>query len=119
MAHKSIMTTDDEHCYLCKRWLDVPEHHHIFGGSNRQNSEKYGLVVPLCHYCHNEPPNGVHFNKKRRLKLQAEAQQVFESIEDHDSFMAVFGRNYIGEYLIYLEEENERLRESGSNQPAE
>lgn len=88
----------------------------MFGAANRKNSEKYGLVVPLCHYCHNEPPDGVHFNKERRLRLQAKAQQMFESIEDHESFMDVFGRNYIGEYLIYLEEKNEQSGRSGTDQ---
>lgn len=102
---KSIMVTEDEQdrCYICGsyRWIEM---HHIFGGANRKNSERYGLIVPLCHYCHNEPPNGVHFNKMNRLHLQAKAQRVFESIESHDRFMEVFGKDYIAEYEDYKEE---------------
>lgn len=117
--NRSILTLDDEHCYMCKRFC-IPEIHHIFGGPNRKNSEQYGLVVPLCHKCHNEPPYGVHFNKKNRLKLQAEAQRKYESIVDHKSFMRVFGRDYIGQYLQLLEEEqDEQFRRPGVNKPAE
>lgn len=88
------MTEDLDRCFLCqsRRWIEI---HHVFGGANRKNSDKYGLVVPLCHYCHNEPKTGVHHNEKKRLKLQARAQRVFESIEDHSKFMDVFGRDYI------------------------
>lgn len=108
------MTLDEDRCYICGRYGPV-EWHHIFGGPNRQNSEKYRLVVPLCHYCHNEPPYGVHFNKKRRLKLQAEGQRMYESIVDHKSFMEVFGRDYIGQYIELLEEEDEQRRRSQFN----
>ena len=92
------MTDDLDRCYICqsRKWLEI---HHIFGGANRKNSDKYGLVVPLCHYCHNEPPFGVHFNEERRLALQAKAQRVFESIEDHKKFIKIFGpRDYIETY---------------------
>lgn len=48
------MTTG--YCALCGEpgtSLDPLDKHHIFGGSNRRNSEKYGLVVPLHHKeCH-------------------------------------------------------------------
>ncbi len=56
--------SNEKKCYLCGsvRWLEV---HHLYGGPNRKNSTKYGLVVYLCHHCHNEQPNGVHFNKER------------------------------------------------------
>lgn len=47
-------------CDLCGKYGYL-ELHHIFGGANRSLSEKYGLVVNLCHECHNEPPEGVHF----------------------------------------------------------
>lgn len=94
MKHKSIMTTDGERCYLCGKYLPV-EWHHIFGGANRKNSERYGLVVPLCHMCHNEPPDGVHFNEEKNIELKKEGQLKFESIESHERFMEIFGRNYL------------------------
>lgn len=39
------------YCALCGKpgtYLDPLDKHHIFGGSNRRYSEKYGLVVPLA-----------------------------------------------------------------------
>lgn len=86
----------DGKCFMCKRteWL---EHHHIFNASNKKNSEKYGAVVTLCHKCHNEPPDGVHFNKERRQWLQADAQKRI--MEHHgitkEEFIQIFGKNYL------------------------
>lgn len=53
------------------RWI---ERHHIFNGAYRKKSEKYGLVIDLCHYCHNEPPNGVHYNADNMKKLKRYGQ---------------------------------------------
>jgi hypothetical protein len=76
------------------RWL---EYHHVFNASNKKNSERYGLMVWLCHFCHNEPPNGVHHNRQNRLALQSRAQKKAMkkygwSVED---FIKIFGKNYI------------------------
>lgn len=92
---KSVMISEDEEdfCYICGR--RATEWHHIFGGANRINSTKYGLVVPLCHACHNEPPNGVHFNREVMDWLRAEGQKRFETINSHEDFMRIFGRNYL------------------------
>lgn len=82
-------------CFLCGR-TDWIERHHVFGGACRKLSEKYGLVVDLCHYCHNEK-GGVHFNRELRERLQAQYQQAAMdrygwSVED---FIKIFGRNYL------------------------
>lgn len=90
---KSILQNEKQ-CFLCG-CQNLIEDHHIFGGANRTLSEKYGLKVYLCHYCHNEPPNGVHFNKERNRQLQAQAQEAFEKLYSHDEFMRIFGRNYL------------------------
>lgn len=80
-------------CGSC-RWLEC---HHIFNAHNKKKSEHYGLKVWLCHYCHNEPPNGVHHNKENRLALQAKAQEIamrhYEWSED--DFRAIFGKSYL------------------------
>ena len=107
MKLKSIMTIDDDRCFICGRYGDL-ECHHIFGGANRQNSTKYGLVVPLCHTCHNEPPDGVHFNLGNRLSLQARGQRAFESIQSHQAFMDIFGEDYIEQYEEYVKNENNK-----------
>jgi hypothetical protein len=94
---KSIIS-EEKQCYMCgsTQWIEV---HHIFGGAFRNKSEQYGLKVPLCHYCHNEPPNGVHHNKQNRLALQSKAQEIAMEYYgwDIDEFRAIFGKNYIDE----------------------
>jgi len=81
-------------CYICGStyWL---ERHHVFGASNRDNSEKYGMVVDLCHFCHNEPPNGIHHNRTNELKLKREFQQRFQDEHPELNFIEIFGRNYL------------------------
>lgn len=87
-------------CFLCGRletdYLGL-ERHHIFGGANRQLSEKYGLVVMLCHNCHNEPPRGAHYNKETADYLHRYGQEkaMREQNWTTDEFRAVFGKNYL------------------------
>ena len=78
---------------------------HVFGGANRKLSEQDGLVVDLCHACHNEPPDGVHFNKEKMDWLHKWGQDTWElrkMIEDHvtrdearKAFMQRYGKNYL------------------------
>lgn len=81
-------------CYLCgaTSWL---ERHHVFGGPYRTKSDNYGYVVDLCHYCHNEPPNGVHHNKANMDKLRRIFQRKFEETGTREEFIREFGRNYL------------------------
>lgn len=97
------MNTEKYKCYMCGRYGPT-EKHHVFGGANRAHSEKDKLYVHLCHACHNEPPDGVHFNKSRRRWLQAIAQEEYEKqkIEQGHTpeearalFMQRYGRSYI------------------------
>lgn len=90
---KSILQNEKE-CYICKTriWL---ERHHIFGGSNRKWSEKYGLTVYLCHNHHNEPPEGVHFSKRNGTALKQIGQTAFEACYPELDFVKIFGRNYL------------------------
>ena len=70
----SILQKRTDRCLIChsQQWL---EWHHVFGGALLDKSERLGLKVRLCHYCHNEPPRGVHQNREIRRKLQAYAQK--------------------------------------------
>ena len=99
---QSIVTDDYSHCYICGRrgWL---EKHHICGGASRSQSEHDGLYVMLCHYCHNEPPNGVHHNIIRQRTLQAIGQKAWQEVYNKTAaeFVAVYGRNYIEEAEAY------------------
>lgn len=96
---KSILVTEKGKCFLCRRYGQT-EKHHIFEGSGRRRlSEKYGLWVDLCHRCHNEPPCGVHFNKRRDLVLKASAQIRAMSYYgwSEDDFRKHFRKSYIKE----------------------
>ena len=93
---KSIIQSERQ-CFLCgsTQWL---EEHHCFGGNpKRKMAENYGLKVWLCHYCHNEPPNGVHHNRENRERLQKIAQSA--AMERYgwseDDFRNIFGKNYL------------------------
>lgn len=89
-------TMDD--CFLCGRYGPV-EMHHIFGGPYRKKSTKYGLVIPLCHFCHNEPPNGVHHNREtaRLVKQYGQRVAMAENGWTIPQFIAEFGKNYLEE----------------------
>lgn len=83
-------------CFLCGQYTYL-ERHHIFGGAFRTKAEKDGLVVNLCHFCHNEPPNGAHHNKETMLKLRQYGQRI--AMEKHkwttDDFIREYGKNYL------------------------
>lgn len=93
---ESIMQ-EERRCYVSGRtdWL---EKHHLYGGGNRALSERYGLWVWLNHYYHNEPPEGVHYNKALRLELQKEGQLAFMEAYPGLNFVEIFGRNYLCEF---------------------
>lgn len=93
---KSLVTDDMDRCYICGSVKDI-EMHHIFGGPDRKISDKYGLIIPLCHRCHNEPPDGAHFSEQTARWLHEVGQRTFE-MEGHsrEEFLEVFKR---GSYL--------------------
>jgi hypothetical protein len=95
---KSILQKNTDKCFICgsRQWL---EWHHVFGAATRTKSERLGLVVRLCHYCHNEPPNGVHQNKDIRSRLQSYAQKKAMQVYNWtvDDFRREFYKNYIKE----------------------
>ncbi len=68
---------DKKECWLCGR--TGPEHldrHHVYGGGMRNQSERYGLTVWLCHdSCHENGSEAVHRNMETRTQLQAWAQE--------------------------------------------
>ena len=77
---------------------DRLELHHIFGGSRRKLSDKYGLTVWLCgSRCHREGKYSVHQNadvmdylhKVGQLKAMSEQGWTVEQ------FREIFGANYL------------------------
>jgi DNA-directed RNA polymerase subunit RPC12/RpoP len=100
---KSILNTTKYICYRCGRYGPT-EAHHIFGSYNRKKSTEDGLIVYLCHSCHNEPPNGAHFSKETREWLHKVGQETYEGrkiqmgmspSEARESFMERYGKNYL------------------------
>lgn len=85
-------------CALCGRTgtIRVPLHtHHVFGGANRCMSEKMGMVVDLCHDCH-EGPKGVHRNREKDLALKRYYQKKFEKAgHTREEFRLLFGKSWL------------------------
>lgn len=97
---KSILQSDWDTCYMCGRNRVADpcglEEHHVFGGSNRRFSEKYGLKIHICgERCHRNGPDAVHRNRKTDLAIKAAAQKAFENIYSHEEFMNIFRKNFI------------------------
>lgn len=96
-----VLTMDEyPKCFLCGRNGngDPLEHHHIFGGSRRKHSEKYGLVVLLCgERCHRLGRYAVHQNGEVMDYLHKYGQRkaMKEQGWTTEDFMKVFGANYL------------------------
>ena len=89
-------------CWLCGRngSGDALELHHVFPGSLRKKSEKYGLVVPLCgSRCHRNGKNSAHKSQETQLRLKQWAQR--KAMEENgwsiDDWRKEFGKNYLDE----------------------
>lgn len=90
----------ERRCWRCgKNGFDDPlEEHHIFQGSNRKNSTKYGLTVYLCgKNCHREGKYSVHRCRETRDELMRYGQKkvMEEQGWDVEKFIEVFGKNYL------------------------
>lgn len=92
------MIGHDDICFMCGRngSADKLDRHHIFGAANRKHSEKYGLVVMLCHdRCHENGQGAAHRNKATANYLHTVGQKYFEKDHTREEFLRVFGRNYL------------------------
>ena len=87
----SLFDTEDGRCYVCKTYRETARHEVLFG-PNRQLSKRYGLWINVCPGCHDR----VHkASNEDYLYLKEKAQRLFEKEYPDDSFLAIFGRNYI------------------------
>ena len=91
---KSVIQINKNECFIC-HGRATEEHHCIYGTANRRLSEKYGLKIYLCHWCHNEPPKGLHFNKQLDEEIKQMAQRRFNDVYPDLDFIQIFGRNYL------------------------
>jgi putative salt-induced outer membrane protein YdiY len=102
----SIIPGDKQgRCFICGRYCNT-ETHHIFGASDRDWAEKYGLKVELC-YEHHQGTNGVHGKNGKKLQeyLHQTGQETFEewamkrysltAEEARDKFRQEFRKSYL------------------------
>lgn len=96
----SILQENKTHCFLCGQnpCGDPLDKHHIYGGANRNKSEKYGLFVFIHHNkCHIFGKMSVHQNAEINNALKARAQKA--AMEYYgwtvDDFRNIFGKNYL------------------------
>jgi hypothetical protein len=95
----SVIQKNKSKCFLCGGGAFEPlDRHHCFEGSNRKNSEKYGLVVWLHHHkCHLYGESAVHNNIDAERALKAKAQQ--KAMEHYnwsmEDWLKIFRKNYL------------------------
>ena len=95
-----FQSKDDDRCYLC----GMPENgdhldwHHVFEGSRRQISEKYGLKVKLHHcQCHQEGMFAVHRSSEvmRALKRHAQRKAMKHYGWTVEEWIEKMGKSYL------------------------
>jgi 5-methylcytosine-specific restriction endonuclease McrA len=88
---RSVFYDDLSVCCYCGSTYQMTKHE-IYEGRNRQNSMKYGFVLPLCLRCHRNLQEDINFNKEWQIK----AQKYFEKyIGTRQDFLDIFRRNYL------------------------
>lgn len=77
-------------CMNCGSMHQVTKHE-ILEGRNRQNSMKYGFVLPLCVRCHQKLQDDLAFSKKWKIKSQEYFEEHYGTRED---FIKIFRISY-------------------------
>lgn len=94
---KSIIQSEKV-CFMTADTENLQEHH-IFGGSNRKWSERYGLKVWLRvdWHLHDASNYALHRHPGKGLDLELKqlAQEKFEETHTRAEFMSIFGRNWL------------------------
>ena len=96
----SIIQKDKERCFLCGMigYVDPLDKHHVYYGSLRSKSERYGLTIYLHHdRCHIFGENSVHKNAKIDRKVKKYVQKVAMNHYGWttEDFIKLFGKNYL------------------------
>lgn len=91
----SIIQGKEKHCYITGETGNL-EKHHIYFGSRRKTSDKYGFWVWLTPEMH-RGTDGVHGKNGHELdqRLKRVCQRRYEENHSRDEFMALIGRNYL------------------------
>ena len=96
----SLFTDDLEHCIICGK--SPVNKHEIFGGRNRLNSIKYGLVIPLCTCKHHNQVEckGIHFDRKLQDEWHIKGQLKFIEVYPDLRFEDIFKINYLDKWKL-------------------
>lgn len=91
---KSILD-NNKICFICGTTFNLHKHH-IFGGSNRNKSERDGCWCYLCAPHHNMSNKGVHFDRKKDLELKRTCQYIWQTKyrKTEEDFIKEYGRSY-------------------------
>ena len=86
----SVFTNNMNKCYFC----DNPkmDKHEIYRGRNRNNSMKYGFVLPICRYHHDLYQEDSVFNDYWHKIAQQYFEEHYGTRED---FIKIFRRSYL------------------------
>ena len=94
---KSIFTDNLNKCLVTSAMTGI-ERHHVFGGADRQKSEKYGFICPLHASVH---PNGAYRTDKNWMELDHWLKRMSQEwyievaqIGDRGDWLREFGRFY-------------------------
>ena len=87
----SVFFDDLSMCCQCGCTYEMTKHE-IFEGRNRQNSMKYGFVLPLCLECHRQLQHQKSFSDKWKRKAQTYYE---ENIGTREDFIKIFRRSYL------------------------
>lgn len=90
---KSILQKRKE-CYITHSTVGLHQHH-IYGGANRNTSEKQGFWVWLRYDLHNLSRDGVHSDNRLNLKLKQDCQKEFEKTHSREEFVKLIGKNFL------------------------
>lgn len=99
---ESIIQKDKSKCYICGQnpCGDPLDCHHVFGASDRNASERYGLKVYIHHNkCHIFGKYSVHGNARvdRALKERVQKKAMKHYGWSMDDWRSKFRKNYISE----------------------
>lgn len=94
----SIVTSDTEHCYIHKKYLNVEvdaihEHHMCHGTANRKLADEDRLVCGLCEQCHRL----LHDKSYHDIDLLQDAERAWikHNNSSIESWIERYGKNYL------------------------
>lgn len=93
--YHSIFTNDLSKCIITG---DLADHvHHIFSGSRKALSEKYGFLIPLRADWHNITPYSIHMDRDLELKYKTACQDYYINVlgKSKEEWISEFGKWWV------------------------